>query len=169
MTAWHGSQELKDRIVARMHQHRLADAIVQGSYQIRDRELPLGYRGCAVGCLLDKQPGLEPAAGWHGEVEKQFGIPAAVAEAIDSTFENFGIGDDSHSRASDFAVAVVEAIPVGADLGNLIERFDEWSENYARTEFEDAEEEWRAEEDAQAAKLIELLRNAPVVGSDAAH
>ena len=138
--AWHGDQELRDRIVARMRQHRTADALTRMMFQRLDPGLELGYRGCAIGCLLDPQPPapidkpctcgcgwepdpdrihevLEPFHGWHGEVEAQFGIPRAVALGIDWAFEDFG--DDE--VAADFAVDVVEAIPVGADLSDVAE------------------------------------------------
>jgi hypothetical protein len=176
VTAWHGSQELKDRIVARMHQHRADDAIVQGVYQHLDIALPLGYRGCAIGCLLDRQPVesitgsrcigcgepecdgciSDPDDGWHEEVERQFGIPRFVAERIDNVFESF----EGHARAADFAVAAVEAIPVGADLTGVQDGWQSWVETTTDAECYDSSTK-------RAAKLIELIAAAPVAVSDA--
>lgn len=122
---WHGDPALRERIVARMRQHRTADAIVQGLYQEFAPELALGYRGCAVGCLLDWQrpesgdetEPAEPECGWHGELEQQFGIPSALAGLIDSLFEALPTDE-----APDFALAVVEAVPVGRDLSLVVSR-----------------------------------------------
>jgi hypothetical protein len=123
--AWHGSQELKDRIVDRMKSHRDADAIVQADYQRIDPTAALGYRGCAIGCALDLQPavslgyGVAPARGWHGQFEHEFGIPEDVARQIDDCFESF----DDKAEARDFAVQVLEAIPVGANLNDVTEAY----------------------------------------------
>jgi hypothetical protein len=158
VTAWHGDPELKERIVARMRQHRKDDAFIQGAYQELDISLPLGYRGCAIGCLLDKDPDVIDS--WHGLVASQFGIPYGVAEIIDSTFESFCAGDDSHARASDFAVAAIEAIPVGADLTDVFDQFHEWHATNGFTD-DNTEGAWVAEENRYAAKLIELVAAAP--------
>lgn len=123
--AWHGSQALKARIVARMKTHREADNFIQGDYQRIDPAAALGYRGCAIGCALDRQPvdslgrGATPARGWHGELEHEFGIPADVARQIDDCFESF----DDKAEARDFAVRVLEAIPVGADLSGITDAY----------------------------------------------
>ena len=172
MTAWHGDPELKARIVARMHQHRKDDAFVQGAYQYLDGALPLGYRGCAIGCLLDPQRGDKPRAegystnAWHDEARRQFGIPTDVSDLIDTTFEDFATYDDNHARASDFAVAVIEAIPVGADLTGVSELFDAWYKRWPRPNTDDWDADDRAVEDAVSAKVIELVSAAPVAVSD---
>lgn len=157
--AWHGDQALRDRIVARMHQHRAADAIVRMIYQRIDPTKALGYRGCAIGCLLDVQPAVasrdcdgdccagetaEPDDGWHKETERQFGIPVAVALGIDWAFEDFALGIE----AADFAVAVAEAIPVGADLTDV----GRWVRDESCDEFGARE----------VPELLERLRSAPV-------
>lgn len=141
--AWHSDPDLKARIVARMHQHRAADAIVRGFYQVADVGLPLGYRGCALGCLLDWRPsGAAPDDGWRVEVQRQFGIHWEIADSIDNVFEDH----DDNADASDFAVAVAEAIPVGADLTEVAK--------WCRDECICLERE--------AAELLERLRSAPV-------
>jgi hypothetical protein len=142
--AWHGDQALRDRIVQRMYQHREADAFVQGMYQEVNRSLPLGYQGCAIGCLLD--PGADPVGDpcerWWVQVEEQFGIHRDVAEAIDDIFESY----DSRDGAGDFAVDAIEAIPVGADLTEVAE--------WCRAECVTLERE--------AGQLLEQLRSAPI-------
>lgn len=167
MTAWHGDPELKERIVARMRQHRDADAFARGVYQERDGKMPFGYKGCAIGCLLDLQPEspksddgyceycgdrgcdgcvADPNLSWHGLVETQFGIDEFVASRIDAIFESIA----AHEEASDFAVAVVEAIPVGADLGGVYDAWFVW------------EKSWDGRFGDAKAKLFELIADAPV-------
>lgn len=114
--AWHGSQELKGRIVARMREHREADDFIQGLYQKIDPASALGYRGCAIGCALDRQP--RPERGWHGEIERQFGIPRDVASLIDARYEDL----DPPEHAA-FAVEALAVIPVGADLSRVWDAF----------------------------------------------
>ena len=124
--AWHGDPALKDEVLTRLREHRAADAIIQGLYQQYDPGLAVQYRGCAIGCTLPLQetnpvPGRHevagPGAGWHAEVERLYGIPRPVAHLIDRIFE--GLPTD---EAGDFAVAVIEAVPVGADLSMVSSR-----------------------------------------------
>lgn len=150
--AWHGDPALKERIVARMKQHREADAFVHGLYQRFDSKLALGYKGCAIGCALDKQPpddedgppyGQRPEHGWWGEVHRQFGIPEDVAELIDDNFEVLTAPDDAA-----FAVDALDAVPVGADLSGVADAYwgDEVDENGDQI-------------------LLRLLRAAPVISA----
>lgn len=127
--SWHDDPDLRDRIVDRMRRHHTADTIVQNDlYQELDPNLATGYRGCAIGCLLDPQEpndgGVEdlslvrnPANGWHAEIETQFGIPAALARIVDGVFVALPADE-----APDFALHVAEAVPVGRDLTPVISR-----------------------------------------------
>lgn len=140
--AWHGDQALRDRIVQRMREHREQDNFIRGTYQRLAPDRALGYQGCALGCLLDPQPGRTPDDGWRVEVERQFGIHRGVAESVDNVFEDHF----DRADASDFAVAVAEAIPVGADLTGVAA--------WCRAECICVERE--------AGELIERLKAAPV-------
>lgn len=124
--AWFGNPELKAQVVAKMKQHRAQDEIVQCNYQIKYGSPfgPVKYKGCAIGCTLPyvtKAQRMASTGGysddfdWHDEVEKRYGIDAQVAYMIDEIFEL----QDDFQDAADFAVAVIEAIPVGADLSNV--------------------------------------------------
>jgi len=155
--AWHNDPQLKADTVAAMIRDREADAIVHGVYQNLDPEKAVGFRGCAIGCLVaakrdpltapSRRDGWvdEPEPSWHLEVARLYNIPPWIAREIDDVFEGLPTGDNAHAR---FAVEVIEAIPTGADLWRLPEDF--------------SSEEYEEPEDAAAA-LIALLRSAPVV------
>lgn len=122
--AWFGDPEFKDTIVALMHEHRAKDRFMQGAYrQFGDEEgdnAPWtleNFRGCAIGCLVTSKRGLNFIDGgdWHLAVEEEFNIPFAVAWNIDCLFE----AHPTFEEAGTFAVASVEAIPVGANLNEL--------------------------------------------------
>ncbi|MCW2900136.1 MAG: hypothetical protein JWO67_2401 [Streptosporangiaceae bacterium] len=156
--AWHGDPALKAEVMERMRAHRADDAIVQGTYQRIDPEAASGYRGCAIGCTLPQQPAVRegrcdcgcesrPEVGWHGEVERLYGIDMWIGHAIDDVFEGL-----DPTECGDFAVNVIDVIPVGADLSDL----SDWAHSLTRRGF------GKEEAPDIAADLIERLRNAPV-------
>jgi len=118
--AWHSNPDLKTEVVARMTAHRADDSIIQGIYQQIDPDLASGYRGCLIGCTLPPQAkGRGPRVGWHHRVEELYGIPTDIGHLLDRIFENLPTDDGQHAR---FAVASIEAIPVGADLSLVASR-----------------------------------------------
>jgi hypothetical protein len=147
--AWHNRPELKAEVVARMHAHRAADSIVQGIYQQIDPDVATGYSGCAIGCTLPPLPytpeGYDPDNGWWQQVEEAYGIPWAVARLIDNTFEDQHEFED----AARFAVEVIEAIPVGADLSAID---DQWLADQMPEEYAESRADW----------LVDHLAVAPV-------
>jgi hypothetical protein len=163
--AWHNNPQLKAETVARMEAHRAEDSIIHLVYQRSAPDLATGFRGCAVGCALPKVPslgglrcqecGLSACSGncngtgvdWHSRWAEELGVHAVVARAIDYTFEWIPWPD-----SSDFAVAVVKAIPVGADLRGVVRELRDrppWRGVYRAS--------------GAAARLIDLLANAPVL------
>jgi hypothetical protein len=158
--AWHGDAALKDAVMLRMRQHREADEIVQGTYQRLDPETASGYRGCAIGCTLPQQPiaynsdGVaylrDPEDGnWQAEVESLYGIPTYIGLRIDWAFEDLPTED-----CAEFAVAVIDAIPVGADLSTLTRELG-YPDCTDGTDF-------AAEVREYAAAFIALLSAAPI-------
>lgn len=126
--AWHSDPDLKARVVAKMKQHRAQDEFIQGDYQVdyASSDETATYKGCAIGCTLPYISREERARrsctegrpedfDWHQEIEKEYGIPKLVARLIDNIFE----AQEGFEEAGDFAVAVIEAIPVGADLSGI--------------------------------------------------
>jgi hypothetical protein len=151
--AWHGRPDLKAEVGARLRAHRVADEIVQGHYQ-RESNTPNGYVGCALGCTLPLYSASTRREyncatgfqhGWWKRIEDEYGIPARVAKLIDNTFE----AQPTFEAAADFAVAVIDAVPVGADLDAI---FDLWL---------DDEMEY-AHPGPAAAWLLEHLAAAPI-------
>jgi hypothetical protein len=130
MRAWHNSPELKAEVLARMLQHRVEDSIVQGQWQEFAPELASQYRGCLIGCTLPKNKVLvvEPGCGVENcncaavktiamydnpikEVETQYGILLSIGRLVERVFEALPV-----EKAAWFAVAFIEAVPVGVDL-----------------------------------------------------
>lgn len=149
--AWHSNADLKAEVMERLRRHRADDAIVQGIYQHVDPAPAVGYRGCAIGCTLPFQPQLNfrsDSGAWHKAVEDYYGIPAAVADAIDFTFEDLDPSD-----AGDFAVRVAEALPVGSDLLAALRAFNAERETWPV-------EQWQPT--PMAERLIHHLSNAPI-------
>lgn len=127
--AFHGDQALRDATVARMRAHRKQDDFIQREYTlILGRTDAPRLRGCFHGCLTTeryaevegitlRQADRRIGSGWHWETERLFGIPRAVGSLLDNTFEGLPA-----EEAGGFAVAVTEAIPVGADLTGICDR-----------------------------------------------
>ncbi len=117
--AWHNSAALKAEVYARMLAHREEDSIIQGLYQIVDPSVASGYKGCLIGCTLPYRGGeKQPFEGWHNRVADLYAIPAGVGHLLDRVFENI-----AHDEAGPFALASIEAIPVGADLTLVLSRW----------------------------------------------
>lgn len=182
LRAWFGDPDLKSSVAAKMRKHRALDEIIRGSYQepksINDQVT--GFKGCALGCILpqmytyvddpawdgfprDRWLRSEDAetyqeSGWSGLVEKYYGIDRRVAGCIDNTFEE----QTSFETAARFAVAVIEAIPVGADLSLIDVMFETlWDEKV--DELRDRDDDWSDTMATWSAKtLIGLLFKAPV-------
>ena len=139
MVAWHNDAELKQRAVAEMIDSVVSDRIKQGSYfttPINDfgaePEDPTwsdgvttdaDWRGCFHGCLVAARllnSGLDIGEiwhvhDWHARTAQMFGIPDFLGSILDMSFEH----QQSLHGAGDFAVKTLEAIPVGADLGQF--------------------------------------------------
>lgn len=132
--AWHNDPALKADAVTRMKKHREQDEFVQGSYVDTSGAK---VKGCFHGCLtaeklaeeqgvpvglVDSFAGLGRSLGWtswHVHGERIWGIPRDLGELLDGIFEH----QDGAAAAGEFAVAVTEAIPVGADLADVEEAF----------------------------------------------
>jgi len=113
MVAYLGDPDLKARVLAGLEAHRAADEIVQGVYWENGR-------GCAVGCVLHDLNPRRPASD-HTRFEDELGIPEQLAWLIDGIFEALPA-----EHAKDWPLRVMAAIPVGADLSGVWDRFASW-------------------------------------------
>lgn len=138
MRAWHGNPALKAEVLARMLQHRVEDSIIQGSYQEFAPELASQYRGCLIGCTLPMgklSTWVDDCCGegaaeqvvqgidemdWHPMVEELYGVSQRVSGLWERVFEFLPA-----SKAPWFAVATIEATPVGADMDLVEERLEQ--------------------------------------------
>ena len=109
---YHGKVAEKRATLKQLREHRKADEIVQGLYW----EPTNGSgRGCAVGCLTHS-PG-----GGHGQFPDRWGVPENIAYLIDHIFESL-----PEEEAKDWPIRFMSAIPVGADLSRVWDRWCVW-------------------------------------------
>jgi hypothetical protein len=112
MNAYHGDTELKAKTLEEMRAHQAADEIVQGQYWSLDGGK---LRGCAVGCLT-KDP-----RGGHDQYPTLWGIPEPLAYLEDTLFESLSV-----EESKGWPVRFLNAIPVGADLSRVWDKWNAW-------------------------------------------
>lgn len=103
LTAFHGSELVKDAVLAQLQGHYEADEIVKGVYWESGK-------GCAVGCTVH--------SGAHASYETQFGIPQLLARLEDGIFEAM-----DYAVAREWPLRFMRAVPVGADLSEIWPQF----------------------------------------------
>jgi len=104
--AYHGSEAIKAKYLARLRGHFEADEIAKGYYRKKGK-------GCAVGCTIHSSD--------HSAYETELGIPQAIARLEDGIFEGLSNGD-----AKLFPEQLLSAINIGADLSGVADRFLYW-------------------------------------------
>ena len=111
MLTYHNDPELKKAIVEEMNNHRTADQFIKGSYKEWDGTT---FKGCAVGCAIDsfnKKLGKKYSNDDHAVFEDAIGVPEWLARLQDTIFEGL-----PNNESSQFAVDLLEAIPVGVKI-----------------------------------------------------
>ena len=128
--AFHNDLQLRADAIARMRAHADADAIIGGAYIKVDPTAPGGYRGCFIGCIvaeLDRtlyagifaglpEYELELEGGWYAAAARLAGLPERWTRLAEGIFEALPADE-----GSEFAVALLEAVPVGADLDRVVD------------------------------------------------
>jgi hypothetical protein len=110
LLAYHGKQEIKDKYLARVRDHREADELIKGAYG----EWKNGNgKGCAVGCTIHGRN--------HAAYETEMGIPQAIARLEDGIFE--GLPEDESQQ---WPERFLSAITPGADLSLVADKFLHW-------------------------------------------
>ncbi len=115
LVAYHGQQDLKNRVLALLAEHREQDKLAKGHYWEAGK-------GCAVGCTLESIRRIEgeKTIGWsnHALYERYLGVPVMLAHLEDSLFEALDNGT-SQRWPERFAAA----IRPGADLSMVGPKF----------------------------------------------
>lgn len=139
--AWLGSLELKEEILRDLAEDLERERYVQGTYLAHAEDNDQAFYGCHVGCLMmararydnrrsehpagalaELMPGLqEVSSTWHHEVPDKLGMPRALAEFWDKTFEKMPA-----ELAPRFAIESLQCVPVGGDLRNVLPRLIVW-------------------------------------------
>ena len=127
MKAFHNSPELKAGLLRELHKHEAADAATRGTYG----EMGLSasaFKGCAIGCALNSLNLLNgrfcptpKSVSDHHRFPEELGIPVEIAYLVDHIFENLPA---PHYKT--WSRRVIEAVPVGADLSNIVPTLLEW-------------------------------------------
>ena len=158
---WHNDPAVKAFYVERMRRHQEQDDLIQGTF---GEQLPGGWKGCAVGCVIDFNTEKHPfqTTTPHRAMFKRTGIPLWLCRAVDDLFESC---DFAYARQ--FPLRLLTAIPVGSDLSTVKEEFresleeeagkDRWDEPVGRFLIDPYE--YQAQRVAE--RLIDLLAAEP--------
>ena len=117
LISYHNDPKLKEAIVAEMRVHQKADLIIKGSYGRENGE----FHACAVGCAIHSMNvrlGKHYPTNSHVSYEEAIGVPEWLARLHDTLFE--GLPDKENTQ---FAVDLLEAIPVGINLESIKWKF----------------------------------------------
>jgi hypothetical protein len=106
MKAFENTPVTKEQLLTQLRGHHAADEIIQGRYWENGK-------GCAVGCSIHGRD--------HYQYEKLFGIPYGMALLEDRIFERL-----PPKLAKEWPLRFSEAVPVGADLNPVLNRFGVW-------------------------------------------
>lgn len=106
LVAFHNDEKVKEKYVARVRAHKVADEIIKGIYWQNGK-------GCAVGCTIHSNN--------HADYETELGIPRILARLEDGIFENL-----PNERAKEWPEQFLDAVPVGADLCSVWPQFAVW-------------------------------------------
>lgn len=121
MIAFHGDENLKKMMVEELLKHQEADTIIKGTYGEKRQGK---WRGCAVGCSiksLNVRLKKRYNTGDHRVYEEVLGIPKILAKTEDAIFERL---PDEYFK--EFPLRFIQAIPVGADLSGVWDKFAYW-------------------------------------------
>lgn len=99
MIAFHNDPKIKEKYLARVKAHALADEIIKGKYW-KDG------KGCAVGCTIHDSD--------HSKYESELGIPEWLARLEDRIFEGL-----PNERAKMWPEEFLNVIRPGIDLNKI--------------------------------------------------
>jgi len=117
MLAFHNDPAIKEKYITRVRDHMAADHFVQEFGPYYDKNTG---RGCAVGCTLNLR--VLDECFLHRQYESQLGLPEDLAYLEEAIFE-----DSSPTYAATWPLRFLNAIPVGADIS---ESMDKWRSDW---------------------------------------
>jgi len=120
MQAYNNDESLKQALLAEVAKHRIADAIIKGTYGDADDKK---FMGCAVGCSLNSYnliKGVKQSTSDHGRYE-EFGIPRILARLEDRIFEGL-----PEAERKVWPEKFLSAAKTGADLTGVWRKFAMW-------------------------------------------
>ncbi len=103
MKAFHNDEKIKEKYLARVRGHQLADNLIRG-------ETWDGHKGCAIGCTLENYD--------HKRYEIELGIPEWLAKVEDRLFEGMSL-----EKSKTFPEKFLESINIGSDLEKAKSKF----------------------------------------------
>lgn len=106
MKAFHNDLKIKRKYLARIKAHAKIDELIKGTYWEKGK-------GCAIGCTIH--------SGDHASYETELGIPRRLALLEDVLFEGL-----PKNLAKKWPTRFLKAIPVGADLSKVWNKFAIW-------------------------------------------
>jgi len=111
MKAFNADPDLKETLVEKAKQHRLADEYIKGDY---GKEQNGAFKGCSLGCTvfdINTVKDLSGSVDDYAFLAKQLDIPEFITHLQDCIFE--GLEADLRTHWTE---RLLTAIPVGADL-----------------------------------------------------
>lgn len=115
MKAFYSDPARKEECLKRLRDYHAQGRLIQGEYEEGNEES--SFRGCFIGCL--GHPWKMGDA--HRNTETRYGIPHTLNFLLDGLFEGLLDGE-----AQTFALSAIEAMPVGANLIQIVPRFFAW-------------------------------------------
>lgn len=112
-TAFGGDPTRQQAALTLAQAHADADRVVRGNYW-SDK-----HRGCSVGCMTHASNGGDGSV--HSIFERMYGVSALVAQVADDLFE-----EHEDETATEFHLAWLRAIPLGADLSMVYPKLALW-------------------------------------------
>jgi hypothetical protein len=110
VTAYHNNPELKEKSVASMREHRRLDTL-------QAQATGKNGKGCAVWCILGEYA--------HDQGPVKVGFAPQFLHLIDAGFEGLAKHGNGQEHG-DFAINILEAVPVGADTDLIWRRWMYW-------------------------------------------
>jgi len=119
MKAFNADPDLKETLILKAKEHRLADEYIKGTYGEHQKDGP--FKACSLGCTIfdiNAIKGLSGSLSGYAFLAQELDIPEFIAHLQDCIFE--GLEAD---LATHWTERLLTSIPVGADLTPVLPVF----------------------------------------------